>query len=118
LSERAPAPYSRQRRRQVATDDRTRVALKADAGAHDIPILPALRRRLIAHRLASPWTRPAHPVVAATSGAPKGCQNVRRALAIVGDELGIDLKSHDFRPRFVGLFQVGGAGLEPATSCL
>jgi len=82
---------------QLAKDDVTRVPLKTDAGSRDLPVLPALRRRLIEHRLASPWARPSDPVFAATSGKPKGYRNVRRALEAVGDEVGIDLRSHDFR---------------------
>jgi integrase len=82
---------------QLATDDLTRVELKTEAGARDVAILPALRRRLIEHRLASPWTRPGDPVFAATSGKPKGYRNVRRALALLAAEFDGDLKSHDFR---------------------
>jgi integrase len=82
---------------QLAKDDRARVPVKTAAGNRDLPILPALRRRLIAHRLASPWTRPGDPVFAATSGKPKAYRNLRRALEQISDELGIDLASHDFR---------------------
>jgi integrase len=72
-------------------------SVNTDAGVRDLPILPALRRRLIEHRLASPWTRPANPVVAATSGKLKGYRNVRRALETIENELNVDLVSHDFR---------------------
>lgn len=82
---------------QLAKDDLLRVAVKTEAGNRDLPILPALRRRLIAHRLSSPWTRPSDPVFAATSGKPKAYRNVRRALGQIEDDLGIDLASHDFR---------------------
>jgi integrase len=82
---------------QLARDDRTRVPVKTEAGNRDLPIVPALRRRLIAHRLASPWTRPGDPVFAATNGKPKAYRNVRRALEKISDELEIDLASHDFR---------------------
>ena len=82
---------------QLAKDDRRRVPVKTAAGNRDLPIVPALRRRLIAHRLAAPWTRPADPVFAATSGKPKAYRNVRRALEQISDELEIDLASHDFR---------------------
>lgn len=61
------------------------------------PILPALRRRLIEHRLASPWTRPGDPVFASTSGRPKAYRNVRRALDAIAATLDLDLTSHDFR---------------------
>jgi integrase len=82
---------------QLARDDLTYVPVKTEAGIRDLPILPALRRRLIAHRLSSPWTRPTDPVFAATSGKPKGYRNVRRALETIAEELGFDLVSHDFR---------------------
>jgi integrase len=82
---------------QLARDDLTYVPVKTEAGIRDLPILPALRRRLIAHRLQSPWTRPTDPVFAATSGKPKGYRNLRRALETIADELGSDLVSHDFR---------------------
>jgi integrase len=55
-------------RSQLTKDCKRRVPLKTEAGLRDLPILPALRRRLIEHRLASPWTRPGDPVVAATNG--------------------------------------------------
>jgi integrase len=45
----------------------------------------------------TPWTRPGDPVLASASGRPKSYRNVRRALATVADELGLDLVSHDFR---------------------
>jgi integrase len=82
---------------QLARDDLTYVPVKTEAGIRDLPILPVLRRRLIAHRLSSPWTRPTDPVFAATSGKPKGYRNLRRALETIADELGFDLVSHDFR---------------------
>jgi integrase len=93
---------------QLAIDDRTRVPLKTDAGIRELPILPALRRRLIAHRLASPWTRPGDPVFAATSGHPKAYRNVRRSLEKIGDENGIDLCSHDFRRSLASFLIVPG----------
>jgi integrase len=82
---------------QLAKDDRTRKRVKTDAGNRDVPILPALRRRLIEHRLASPWTRPGDPVIAATNGCPKAYRNVRRALDMISDEMGVEIVSHDFR---------------------
>jgi integrase len=84
-------------RSQLTKDCKRRVPLKTEAGLRDLPILPALRRRLIEHRLASPWTRPGDPVVAATNGKPKQYRNVRRALKVIEAELGVELVSHDFR---------------------
>jgi integrase len=103
---------------QLAVDDVTRVELKTDAGARDIPILPALRRRLIEHRLASPWTRPADPVLAATSGKPKGYRNARRALGIVADELGVDLVSHDFRCSLASFLIIAARADEAAVTAV
>jgi integrase len=103
---------------QLAPDDRTYVPLKTDAGARDIPVLPALRRRLIAHRLASPWTRPGDPVFAATSGRPEGYRNVRRAIETVGDELGIDLRSHDFRRSLASFLIVAARADEAAVTAV
>jgi integrase len=58
---------------QLAVDDRTIVPHpKTDAGVRDLPILPALRRRLLAHRLASIWKGPGDFVCATASGTPKG----------------------------------------------
>lgn len=103
---------------QLAKDDRTRAALKTDAGARDLPILPALRRRLIEHRLASPWTRPGDPVFAATSGRPKGYQNVRRALAAVAAEVDLDLRSHDFRRSLASFLIVAARADEAAVTAV
>jgi integrase len=82
---------------QLAVDDRAYVPVKTEAGVRDIPILPQLRRRLVAHRLASPWTRPGDPVLAATSGTPKAYRNARRAIKTIEAKLGFDLVAHDFR---------------------
>ena len=82
---------------QLGRDDRGYTTVKTEAGERDIPILPALRRRLVEHRLASAWTRPGDPVFAATSGKPKAYRNLRRALETFEAELGFDLVSHDFR---------------------
>ena len=100
---------------QLAKDDCTYVPVKTDAGVRDIPVLPALRRRLIAHRLASPWTRPGDPVMAATSGKPKGYRNARRALKMIEAELGTDLVSHDFR-RSLASYLIIAAGPTMAPS--
>jgi len=99
---------------QLGRDDRTYAPLKTEAGERDIPILPALRRRLVAHRLASPWTRPSDPVFAATSGKPKAYRNLRRALKLIEKELGIDLEPRDFR-RSYSSFLILAARADEAT---
>jgi integrase len=104
---------------QLAIDDRTIVPKpKTDASLRELPILPALRRRLIAHRLASPWTRPGDFVSATPSGTPKGYRNVRRALAIIGEELGIDLASHDFRRSLASFLIIAARADEAAVTGL
>jgi integrase len=103
---------------QLARDGRSYVPLKTDAGERDIPILPALRRRLIEHRLASPGTQPGDPVFAATSGKPKAYRNVRRALATVADELGLDLVSHDFRRSLASFLIVAARADEAAVTAV
>jgi integrase len=103
---------------QLAVDDHTHVPLKTHAGERELPVLPALRRRLIAHWLASPWTRPGDPVFAATSGKPKAYRNVRRALESIGDELGIDLCSHDFRRSLASFLIVAARADEAAVTAV
>jgi integrase len=80
--------------------------------------LPALRRRLIEHRLESPWTRPGDPVFAATTGKPKAYRNVRRALGTIADELGIDLCSHDFRRSVASYLIVAARADEDAVTAV
>jgi integrase len=75
-------------------------------------------RRLIAHRLASPWTRPGDPLFAATSGKPKAYRNVRRALETVGDELGLDLCTHDFRRSLASFLIVAARADEAAVTAV
>lgn len=103
---------------QLGRDDLAYVPVKTDAGARDIPILPALRRRLIAHRLASPWTRPGDPVFTATSGRPKAYRNARRALGTVADALALDLVSHDFRRSLASFLIVAARADEAAVTAV
>jgi integrase len=99
---------------QLDVDDRTIIPKpKTDAGVRDLPILPALRRRLLAHRLASIWKRPGDSVCATPMGTPKGYRNVRRALKTVAKELGIDLTTHDFR-RLLASFLIVAARADEA----
>lgn len=84
-------------RAQLSKYCRRCLPVKTEAGQRDLPILPALRRRLIEHRLASPWSRPGDPVIAATNGQPKQYRNVSRAPATIEQEIGVDLVSHNFR---------------------
>ncbi len=103
---------------QLGRDDRSYVPLKTDAAERDIPILPALRRRLAAHRLASPWKRPSDPVFAATNGRPKAYRNLRRAIKKIETELGVDLVSHDFRRSLASFLIVAARADEAAVTAL
>lgn len=103
---------------QLGRDDRSYITVKTDAGIRDLPILPALRRRLIAHRLASPWTRPGDPVAAATNGRPKAYRNARRAIKTIEAELGIDLVSHDFRRSLASFLIVAARADEAAVTAV
>jgi integrase len=55
---------------------------------------------------------------AATSGRPKAYRNVRRALEKIGDELGIDLASHDFRRSLASYLIVLGRADEAAVTAV
>jgi integrase len=103
---------------QLTKDCKSRVPVKTDAGARDLPILPALRRRLIEHRLASPWKRPGDPVIAATNGKPKDYRNVRRALDTIEEELGVELVSHDFRRTLASFLIIAARADEGAVTGL
>jgi integrase len=77
-----------------------------------------LRRRLIEHRLASPWTRPSDPVFAATSGKPKAYRNARRAVGSVADALDVDLVSHDVRRSLASFLIVAARADEAAVTAV
>src|SRR5205814_1471657 len=53
---------------------------KTMAGTRSLPVLPALRRALVAWKLRSPHTRPCDFVVCAAGGLPVQERNLRRAL--------------------------------------
>ena len=55
-------------------------ATKTEAGARTVPLLPALRRALVAWKLRSPRTDPEHYVVCTADGGPVAERNLRRAL--------------------------------------
>lgn len=55
-------------------------ATKTQAGARTIPMLPALRRALVAWKLRSPRTDPEHYVVCTHDGGHVAERNLRRAL--------------------------------------
>ena len=55
-------------------------ATKTEAGTRTVPLLPALRRALVAWRLRSPRTDPEHYVLCTAEGSPVSERNLRRAL--------------------------------------
>jgi integrase len=73
-------------RRQLADDDRTYIDVKTANAERELPIYPVLRRVLVQHRLASPWTADQDPVFAAGRRKPKAYRNVRRAFSVAVEE--------------------------------
>jgi integrase len=63
---------------------------KTEAGTRDVPILPALRRRLIEWRLEAPHTRDVDYVIATADGKPVMERNLRRALDAAKQTAGLD----------------------------
>ncbi len=81
---------------------------KTAAGTRDVPILPALRRLLVAWKLESPRTLPDDLVVATVDGLPVQERNVRRAFAQARKTAGLDgleerLSMHALRHSFASL---------------
>lgn len=66
--------------RRSLLPDGTPKAPKTDAGTRTVPLLPALRRVLVAWKLRSPHTRPGALVVATAEGKSVSERNLRRAL--------------------------------------
>lgn len=62
--------------------DGTAKATKTEAGTRAVPILPALRRRLIELRLRSLCTQPTALVIATAGGRPVSERNLRRTLDV------------------------------------
>lgn len=60
--------------------DGTAKGPKTQAGIRTVPMLPALRRHLIAWNLRSPRTDPKHLVICTATGDPVQERNLRRAL--------------------------------------
>ena len=66
--------------RRSLLPDGTVKATKTEAGTRTVPLLPALRRALVAWRLRSPRTDPEHYVLCTAEGSPVSERNLRRAL--------------------------------------
>jgi integrase len=88
-------------------------APKTDAGNRTAPIMPALRRLLVAWRLRSPHTRPADPVICTASGGAVQERNLRRALADAKTAAGLNategrLSLHSLRHSWASALATGG----------
>jgi integrase len=70
--------------------DGTPKATKTEAGARTIPLLPALRRRLVEWKLKSPRTDRDEYVIATHDGSPVMERNLARALAAAKTKAGIE----------------------------
>ena len=91
--------------RRSLQPDGTRTPPKTEAGKRAVPLLPALRRLLVAWRLRSPHTRPPDPVICTAEGRPVQERNLRRALDAAKVAAGLDktekrLSSHSLRYAF------------------
>jgi integrase len=78
---------------------------KTAAGMRPVPILPALRKLLVAWRLRSPHTRPTDVVICTAEGYPVQERNLRRALDAAKEAAGMEatdarLSWHSLRHAF------------------
>jgi integrase len=66
--------------RRSLLPDGTAKAPKTEAGVRTIPLLPALRRLLVAWKLKAPHSSPGDLVIGTADGKPVAERNLRRAL--------------------------------------
>jgi integrase len=83
-------------------------APKTEAGTRTVPLLPALRRLLVAWKLRSPYTGPTALVIATADGRPVSERNLRRALEAAKETAGFAtsnerLSWHSLRHSFASL---------------
>lgn len=81
---------------------------KTDAGSRMVPLLPALRRLLIAWKARAPHTRPDDLVIATANGKTVSERNLRRALDNAKTATGLDqldarLSMHSLRHSFASM---------------
>jgi integrase len=91
--------------RRSMLPDGTVKAPKTEAGVRVVPLLPALRRLLVAWQLRSPHVRPADLLICSADGRPVQEQNLRRALNLAKEAAGLDategrLSWHSLRHSF------------------
>jgi integrase len=81
---------------------------KTAAGERTVPLLPALRRHVVAWKLRAPHSRPAELVIATADDKPVSERNLRRALDDAKESAGLDelaerLSWHSLRRSFASL---------------
>jgi integrase len=94
--------------RRAALPDGTMKAPKTEAGERTLPLLPALRRLLVAWKLRSPRAQPSDLVVGTVDGKPMQERNLRRALDAAKTKAKLDgteerLSWHSLRHSFASL---------------
>jgi integrase len=94
--------------RRSLLPDGTPKAPKTDAGARTVPMLPALRRVLLAWQVRSPHKRPHDLVIGTADGKHVAERNLRRALEDAKQSAGLDktddrLSWHSLRHSFASL---------------
>lgn len=88
--------------------DGTTKTPKTAAGIRTVPLLPSLRRLLVAWKLKSPTTRPGDLIVGTAEGMPVQERNLRRALDAAKETAGLAgttdrLSWHSLRHSFVSM---------------
>jgi integrase len=94
--------------RRSLLPDGTPKAPKTAAGTRTVPILPALRRAIVAWKVRSPRTKPAELVIVTADGAHVQERNLRRALDDAKEIAGLDgteerLSWHSLRHSFASM---------------
>ena len=94
--------------RRSLDPDGTAKATKTEAGLRSVPMLPALRRLLVAWKLEAPHTRPHELVIGTADGKPVAERNLRRALEDTKQTVGLDrledrLSFHSLRHSFASM---------------
>jgi Phage integrase family len=94
--------------RRSLLPDGTPKAPKTDAGTRTVPLLPALRRLLVAWKLRAPHTDAADLAIATAEAKPVAERNVRRALEDAKNAAGLDdmdgrLSMHSLRHGFASM---------------
>jgi integrase len=94
--------------RRSLRKDGTEKPTKTEAGERTVPLLPALRRLLVAWKLRAPHSRPHNLVIGTAGGKPVADRSVRRALDAAKKKSGLDgleerLSPHALRHSFASL---------------